>query len=200
MKRKIVIAFVLTIIFSAVLTVGIRMQSMKNAFDEELYCNVIRLHILANSDSECDQQAKLLIRDNVLGYVSDMTADAENVSDAERILSDNTEEIQKYVTDTVRKLGYSYDVSVSFSDEQYPVRYYDGFAFPSGIYKSLKIKLGEARGKNWWCVLYPSVCLSSAEGAEDLLLDSGVSKNTVKYIGSPKKYKFEFYLLELLGL
>ncbi len=200
MKMKIVVAIVFTIVFSAVLTVGIRMKSMKNAFDDDLYRNVIRLHILANSDSEYDQQAKLLIRDEVLGYVSNMTVDAENVIDAERFLSDNTEEIQRYVSDIVQKLGYNYDVSVDFCDEQYPVRYYTGFAFPSGTYKSLIIKLGKAKGKNWWCVLYPSVCLSSAEGAENLLLNSGVSKNTVKYIGSPKKYKFEFYLLELFGL
>ena len=197
--KKVLYSILSAIIFSSILTAGVRAHSMQASFDADLYDNVIRLHILANSDDYADQKAKYQIRDEVLSYISSLTEKAKDRNEARNLLENNICEIEKYVYDTSARLGYNYSVSVSLVEERYPVRYYNGFTFPSGEYLSLRIELGSGKGKNWWCVLYPSVCVSSASKTGELLSEAGVSENSVEYMKSEKKYKFEFYLLDLFG-
>ena len=201
MKRKVIkisVYIAVSLISAITFTYAVTLQNMQNSFDNELYDNVIRLHILADSDSEKDQNAKLAVRDGVKDYIYTLVSQAENKQVADKIIKDNLQNIENKVKETVSELGYSYKTEISFENEYYPVRYYEGFAFPSGEYKSLKITLGSGEGKNWWCVLYPTVCNSMATSVDKKLTSAGISENTAKMICSEsKEYEYGLYILEL---
>ncbi|MBE6623263.1 MAG: hypothetical protein E7621_03650 [Ruminococcaceae bacterium] len=201
MKRKFIkisVYITVSLVSAFVFTYAVTLQNMQNSFDSELYDNVIRLHILADSDSEKDQKAKLAVRDGVKDYIYTLVSEAENKDEADIIIKNNLQNIENKVKDTVSELGYTYKTQVFFENEYYPVRYYEGFAFPSGDYKSLKITLGSGEGKNWWCVLYPTVCNSMATDVDKKLKSAGISENTAKMICSEsKEYEYGLYILEL---
>lgn len=198
---RIIVSAVFALIFAIIFTVGISAQRMQQRFDSEIYGNLVRLHILADSDSEYDQEAKLKIRDKVTEHIADMVSSCTDVSQASEIIASNMENIRKYVQGASDGLGYDYEITLDFGEEYYPVRYYDGFCFPAGKYKSLRIKLGSGQGKNWWCVLYPTVCTAMASDVPDMLEDAGISEETVDIVCEDNnKYRLEFFLLELLGI
>lgn len=197
---KMLIICVLSACFAFVVAFSVSLSRMQNCFESELYGNVIRLHILANSDSEADQKAKLMIKNRVIDHISEMVSDADSSDQAAVAIETHIPEINDYVQQVSNELGYDYRITASFSEEKYPVRYYDGFAFPAGTYKSLRINLGSGEGKNWWCVLYPSVCTSPSEKTSELLSKAGMSDETVNYICQDEKYIIRFRFLEWLGL
>ncbi len=197
---KLCFAVALSLCFAFIIAFSVSVARMQNRFDEELYGNVIRLHILANSDSEFDQQAKIQIKNRVVDHISQLTCGAQSAEDAADIIMANKDKINEYVQTVAQELGYDYEVSTDFSDEKYPVRYYSGFAFPAGTYKSLRINLGNGIGKNWWCVLYPSICVAPVDEVDELLQKNGISDETVRYICEDEKYILRFRFLELLGL
>lgn len=179
------------------LTAAVSAQRMQRRFDVDLYQNVIRLHVIANSDSAADQAAKLAVRDEIVSYLSDLTADADDARAAEKILTAHLDDIRARARLAAEDAGCPYHVDAVFSEERYPVRYYDGFAFPAGTYRSLRIVLGAGEGKNWWCVLYPAVCVSMSSEVPSLLADAGVGEKTVEIVcGKRKNYKLGMYLLE----
>lgn len=130
--------------------------------EEAVYDSVIRLHVLANSDSDTDQEYKLLVRDEVLSYVQDLLKDCKTREDAAARLSAHLDDIQQTAESCLTALGCNDVVSVSFGEENYPTRQYESCCFPSGSYLSLRVCIGEAAGQNWWCVLFPTLCLSAA--------------------------------------
>ncbi|MCD8035939.1 MAG: stage II sporulation protein R [Clostridiales bacterium] len=121
---------------------------------------VIRFHVLANSDEDFDQSLKLDVRDGILEYLSEDMQKCESRDDAEKYLSAKTAEIAKLAEKIIEAEGYSYDVKAELSDEHYPVRYYGSAVFPEGDYLSLRVTIGEGEGHNWWCVMYPPLCLN----------------------------------------
>ena len=197
---KISVALVVSLLSAFVFTIGITAQHMQEKFDNEIYGNMVRLHILANSDSEFDQSAKFAIRDEIVEYISGIVSSAENAEEASEIILSNIDEINSFAELASARLGYDYDISTDFGEEYYPVRYYDGFSFPSGVYKSLIIKLGSGNGKNWWCVLYPTVCGSVATSVPEKLSEAGMSDETIDIVcDTDGKYDVEFFILEMLG-
>ena len=128
-----------------------------------LYTELTRLHIIANSDSAEDQMLKLEVRDRVLAITEQLTRDADNASDARRLLSEQLDTIQLAAQETVYRNGASYPVSVTLEDNVFfDRRVYDTFSLPAGEYCALRVKIGAARGKNWWCVVFPPLCTSAA--------------------------------------
>ena len=127
---------------------------------ENISENVFRLHIIANSDSEADQTLKLYVRDNILDLSKTLYDGCESVGDAVLITKNNIE----LITETAQKvLAFNhceYEVKSVVTKEYFNTRYYDSFKLPAGEYNSLKIVIGEGKGKNWWCVMFPSVCLT----------------------------------------
>lgn len=133
-----------------------------------IYDDVIRLHVLANSDSEYDQSLKLYVRDAVLSYVDGIISAADNKEEAEALISDATAEIESVAKSAVAEYGGDYDVTVTLSKEEYPRKSYGAVTLPSGTYTSLRVMIGDAEGANWWCVLFPRLCTSLAlEAASD---------------------------------
>lgn len=125
--------------------------------------NTLRLHILANSDSPADQALKLKIRDAVLSHSGELFSGCDTrqkmVSAAQEQLSD----IQRIAEQTAMQNGYDLPVTVSVTDMFFETRRYDNVLLPAGTYTAVRIELGEAAGKNWWCVLYPPLCVSAAQ-------------------------------------
>lgn len=172
--------------------------------EAEIYDNVIRLHVLANSDNEDDQALKLKVRDAVLEEVSVLCFDVSDTEEAKEKINNEIPRIEAVIKDYINELGYDYDVSIDFDEEIYATREYEDFSFPAGKYLSMQVKIGSAEGKNWWCVLFPPMCLSSAveskADAEATLMNIGLSGDQYKIITESEnaKYNVRFKILETI--
>lgn len=158
--------------------------------EDEIYDKVIRLHIIAASDSEYDQDLKLRVRDEILK--SDVFGTAENMSDAEQIIEGSEAQLLEIAKGAVEKYGNGETVEVKWGYERYPTRLYENTVYPAGKYRSLRIIIGEGEGQNWWCVLFPPLCTES--GVAELPLDKE-AKNTFT-LGGKKKYTIRLKILE----
>ena len=156
-----------------------------------IYQDTVRLHILANSDNTEDQTLKLKLRDAVLEEYGQSLSAFESVSDAEKELSDKLSEVKSFADLKIKELGYDYKSTVSLTNEWYDTRHYESFSLPCGYYTSLKIVIGEGDGENWWCVMYPPLCLDAAL--------SDTSYSAAEEILISKKYNVKFKMLELIS-
>ena len=162
-----------------------------------IYDEVLRLHVIANSDSDADQKLKLLVRDAILEETQKILKNAKSREEAEKIISENSALLENIALETVRKNQFDYPVTLELGREKYPTKNYESCAFPSGEYLSLRIKIGEASGQNWWCVLFPPLCLSAATD-KDAFTSVGITDNQYQIITETDnpKYKIRFKLLE----
>jgi stage II sporulation protein R len=172
---------------------------LPSSSDMELYDGIIRLHVLANSDSDADQAKKLLVRDAVLAAVSELLTDITDRTEAETVLRKNLHMIEQTAADVFSREENPPDVSVTLTEETYPTRYYGAFTLPAGTYTSLRVLIGEAEGANWWCVLFPTLCVG-AEPSPELLIEAGLTPSQIRIItGDSAGIKIKFRLLELLS-
>ena len=165
--------------------------------ESNVYDSVLRLHVIANSDSDEDQALKLLVRDAVLHEAESLLQNISDRKNAEIIISQNTEHLRLTAEKAVRENGFSYPVSISLGKENYPTKIYESCAFPAGEYTSLQIFIGNASGQNWWCVLFPPLCLSAATD-KDAFASVGITDGQYQIITDTKnpKYKIRFKILE----
>lgn len=153
---------------------------------EELRGDVLRLHVIANSDSDEDQAVKLEVRDMLLEITKDRVGDAVDKADAEAFFRENSEELTEAVNELLRERGFGYGAAMSIARSEFETREYDGFTLPSGEYDALKVVLGNGNGRNWWCVLFPPLCVSAADGSElpareyDLMQSGGTLRYKIK--------------------
>ncbi len=153
---------------------------------------LIRLHVVANSDSEEDQELKLEVRDAILGYVSELTGDCESKDEAVAVITSHIEEIADVAESVL--VGTGFEVSVSYENVLVDKREYDDFTLPEGYYDALCVLIGEASGKNWWCVLYPSLCVSGAISIDDC---EELDDSDLIIIKEPEKVKYKLFCYEL---
>ncbi len=165
----------------------------------EIYDKTLRLHIPANSDSEADQSLKLKVRDAVISLLEKPLSNCETKADAVAVVEDMKSEIEKVSAGVIADEGMNYKAKVTVTQENYPRREYEGISLPAGEYTSVKIELGEAEGKNWWCVLFPQVCTSSA-CPEKVLAEVGFTASQIKLLTEDEEteYVVKFKLLELV--
>ena len=173
------------------------------AEQRELSDKLIRLHVIANSDSEADQALKLKVRDAVTGELEAMLKSAGSRDEAAETLRENLQLISRLCEDTIIREGYDYTVNVTLGVENYPTRVYDTFSLPAGEYQSLKITIGSGEGKNWWCVVFPPVCYTAA--TKEDLSEMDFSDDEVELItddGGEQVFKFKIleWLSELKDL
>lgn len=133
---------------------------------EELTEDVLRVHILANSDSAADQSLKLHVRDKVLEECSDYFSGCDNKDEALRITRDHLSEIEALAAEEIRAKGFHYSVSAQVEELYFNTRYYEDFTMPAGWYDALRLTIGSGEGRNWWCVMYPSLCVGAASDTE----------------------------------
>ena len=165
--------------------------------DYEIYDSCVRLHVLANSNSEEDQEVKLKVRDRILSELS--SYDVKTKEEALKTVEENKERLEKIAKDELRKNGFDYDVKIDIGYEDYPTRNYEDFSLPAGTYTSVRVLLGSGEGENWWCVLYPPLCTQTAiKYDDDACIDVGLTKDQYSLITqSNGKYKVKFKILEI---
>ena len=183
------IAFVLVVIYSLI---------PFQAQCDNISNDVFRLHILANSDSEYDQSVKLKIRDRVLEYSKSLFESASSKEEAESLISQNLDNITQVAQNELQNLGCGQNVRAEIKKMYFTTRYYDSYTLPSGMYDALRITIGSGKGHNWWCVMYPSICVSAASEQDEKAkraLDDGeydIIKN--------EKYSYKFKVVELFEM
>lgn len=195
---KKIFACIICILLSTLLISAIPLDG-----EEKLYENVIRLHIIANSNSDEDQALKLKIRDKILLEYSKKLANTESVDKATEAVVTLIDEINATAQQVVESEGYNYNVETVLGTEYYPTREYGELHFPSGNYTSLRIIVGDGEGKNWWCVLFPPLCVSTAYGDAITADDSvpvGLTPEQYRIISKSEdtKYVIKFKVLEML--
>lgn len=124
--------------------------------------DVLRLHIIANSDSDFDQELKLKVRDAVIENVSELYIGVNSKEEAEKITRDNIDLVNEIASNTVKEYGYDYKINACVTKKFFDTRYYDDFTMPAGVYDTVQITIGQGEGKNWWCVMYPTLCVGAS--------------------------------------
>ena len=163
MKRKIWIAgiaigLVITGTLMHFYGEAVKGQTRQRAIAEQ----IIRLHVIANSDSEEDQAVKLKVKETIITYLRGEMMDAHSVEEARQTIREHLPEVEEIAREKLLKEGYTYEVNASLEDCYFPVKEYGDMTFPAGQYEALRVKLGKSSGRNWWCVMYPNMCFQGS--------------------------------------
>lgn len=179
--------FILTIIISN--SVGFIKDGRKL---DQLRESVLRLHILADSDSEEDQRLKLCVRDALLERSGELFGEADDLESAEEAALEALPEIVDIAEDTLRAQGCDSTVRAYLADMEFDERVYGNITMPAGKYRALRIEIGEAKGHNWWCVMYPPLCIPAAEEVESRNEKEYFDEKELDIVYRPKKYRIKF--------
>lgn len=190
MSKKLFVFLPLLLIF----TLLFGSLSYTNDASNDISNKVLRMHVLANSNSIDDQRLKISVKNNILKSTQELFTDCDNLEESIETAQSNTELIKASAQEVIKKYNKNYDVKVYVDNEFFDVREYKDFTLPSGNYNTVKIVIGEGKGKNWWCVMYPAVCISAC--SDDF--DKALTKEEKKLITS-KKYIPKFKILEIIN-
>lgn len=168
---------------------------------QELADSVIRFHVIANSDSEEDQALKLAVRDRVLERAEGLYPEGATLAEAQRALEGNLSTLAAAGRAVVEERGYDYPVSATLEDCWFPTKEYEGFSLPAGTYTALRVTVGEGKGRNWWCVAFPPLCLGAASETVDEAAQAGAFTpgQAALITGDGQGYVLKFKAMELLG-
>lgn len=202
MRKNITIICIISILF--LIFIILCANSYTSAVSSDISSSVFRLHVIANSDSDEDQNLKYIVRDKVLEYMNTLVD--TNVSSKEetvKIISDNLDNFKNIAQNTVYENGYNYDVNVEIGNFAFPTKNYGDISLPAGYYDALRISIGNADGRNWWCVMFPPLCfvdVSSGivpEESKTTLEDTLSNEEYDLISGSSTQFEFKFKLVEL---
>lgn len=185
MKRytKFKMIFILSILLF--LYIFVAAFSYVSRISSSLAENVLRLHVIANSDSEEDQKLKYIVRDNLINYMNSICSNTTSKEEATEIVSNHIQDFTEIANKTIEENGFSYCADVQLGNFEFPTKTYADISFPSGFYDALEIRLGNSSGQNWWCVLYPALCF--IDTSSGMLPDS--SKEELENNLSEEEYK-----------
>lgn len=180
--------------------------SYVQAVSSDLKSSVFRLHVIANSNSEEDQNLKYVVRDNLLNYMNEICKDCKTKAEAIAIANDSKDQFKKIAEDTIIKEGFSYNVNVTIGEFDFPTKQYGDISLPAGLYDALRVEIGEAKGNNWWCVMFPPLCfvdVSSGvvpDSSKELLEDElGTEEFALISDKADSNVRFKFKLLEIFS-
>lgn len=194
----------LLLMFLLFVYVLIAASSYTKAVCTDIANNVFRLHVIANSDSEEDQKLKYIVRDSILSYVNGILENINNKEDVALTINNHIDEIKNIAQQAVYNEGFTYDVEIEVGNFKFPTKTYGNISFPPGLYDALRVKIGNASGKNWWCVMFPPLCfvdVSSGIVPEDSkeLMESNLSSEDYALVSSSKNTtKIKFKVVEVL--
>ncbi len=181
---SLLIGFIVTIIFSV--------TSFAETCDE-IRSDTLRLHVLANSDSVEDQKLKLKVRDAVLNAGEKIFDGSVTKENAEEKIKSEKEKLISAAKKVIKESGFDYDVEITVTEEFFTTRTYENVTLPAGKYKAVRVLIGESAGKNWWCVMFPPLCIPAAEADINLFF----SESEVKLVESNPKYEMRFKIVEI---
>ena len=172
--------------------------SWLGGYRECLSGKLLRLHVVANSDSDADQALKLEVRDAVLDCAAGYLENVSDVRAAEQVLGAHLAEWAGAGQAVVREKGYDYAVRASLGTSHFPTKTYDGFALPAGDCRALRVTIGAGEGRNWWCVVFPALCVSAASEWQDTAVSGGLAGEDVRLMAvEDEGYVLRFKCLEL---
>jgi stage II sporulation protein R len=194
MKKNIIIVTILLSIFIILTTF-----SYSKAVCKDLSDSVLRLHVIANSNSVEDQNLKYKVRDALLTYMNSLVSNSTSKKEVLEIASEHLSNFKDIATNVIKENGYNYDVNVELGNFEFPTKQYGDISFPAGYYDALKVEIGSHQGRNWWCVMFPPLCFvdvtsgvvpeDSKENLKDNLSDEDYSIISKDSITSEFKFK-----------
>lgn len=199
--KNLKIIVILVFLFLAYIFVSA--YSYVSAISDNLYNSVFRLHVIANSDSKEDQDLKYIVRDNLINYMNENSSEFSNKEEVVQYSKHHIKDFEKIALDTIKSLGFDYPVQVEVGNFDFPTKNYGDVSFPAGYYDALRVKIGSASGKNWWCVMFPPLCFvdtttgiipaSSKESLHEELSDENY-----KIVSDARNvnYSFKFKIVE----
>ena len=168
--------------------------------------SVFRLHVIANSDSEEDQNLKYKVRDTLLKHMKELCCDCKNKDEAIKIVKEHLEEFKQIALQTINDNGYSYNINIKIGNFEFPTKEYGDISLPAGFYDALKVEIGEAKGQNWWCVMFPPLCFIDVtsgvvpeESKKQLENDLSEEEFALVSEDSDIKIQFKFKILEFFN-
>lgn len=204
MQKQLKYIKVFAILMAAVLTCLIfygrelHLEAKVKKTQQELAKEVFRFHVLANSDSEEDQALKMKVKEEVLSYMKESLPEAETVQETKDWAREHEKEIERTAEEVIRREGYAYKADASVCVCDFPDKSYGDVFFPAGKYEALRIEIGNAQGRNWWCVLYPNLCfvdsihaVVSEEGKEDL--QEVLTDEEYEMVTATSKFKIKWF-------
>ncbi|MGL5713076.1 MAG: stage II sporulation protein R [Paraclostridium sp.] len=212
MKRIKVRILVLSLLLISILSLSYiyiygemnKIDSISEGYKDKL----IRFHVLANSDTEEDQDLKLKVRDGIISYLQPKLKESESIEQSEEIILEENDNIKKVGENIIKENGYNYEVDVKLEYANFPAKQYSNIVLPAGEYKALRILIGEAEGKNWWCVMFPPLCFVDENNGvidkeTDEKLKSVLTDEEYKLIAETnsdktKNVKFKFKIIEIV--
>lgn len=204
MKKKVYIALLLICLLNLNSCTSSNIVEDYQSTDELVYENIvnkiIRFHVIANSNSEEDQNLKLKVRDRVIEFVSNSLSESKSLDESRRFIIDNKNNIEAIAEAVIKENGYDYSVDSSLSRENFPDKVYGDVIFPQGEYEAYRILIGEAKGENWWCVMFPPLCFvdGTKEAVDSTKIVSSLEEDNEKDNSKNNKIKFRFKLFEIL--
>lgn len=180
--------------------------SYAKTISEDLANSVFRLHVIANSDSKEDQDLKYKVRDKLIEYMNSLIPNCKNKQDVISISKNHIDDFKKIALDTIKAEGFDYNVQIKIGNFNFPTKQYGDISFPAGFYDALRVEIGNAEGKNWWCVMFPPLCFVDIstgivpdESKEEM--KNNMSEEEFALISDNKdsNIQFKFKLLEFFG-
>ena len=162
---------------------------------EEIRSDVLRLHVIANSDTSVDQNLKLRLRDYILQEGKDIFNGSVNVENAVEKIEPVLPELEKSAKAFVNQAGFDYDVKISLSNEYFTTRTYETVTLAAGKYLALRVVIGSGEGHNWWCVMFPPMCVPAADKKDEI--ENVFSEKEIKLVESKPKYEPRFKVVEI---
>ena len=208
-RKRIYILIGILIAILSVTTVLISKEISKiEACSYDYKEKLIRFHVIANSDAEEDQELKLKVRDEIISYLQPKLENSSSIEESEKIITSEYDNLQSISRETILDNGYEYDVKVGIEYSNFPTKQYSNVILPAGEYKALKVVIGEGKGKNWWCVMFPPLCFVDEENgvidkSTDEKLQSVLDEEEYNLITTKNKeegnvVKFKFKIVEVV--
>lgn len=162
---------------------------------EEIRSDVLRLHVIANSDSSVDQNLKIRLRDYILEEGEDIFDGSVNVENAVKKIEPKLAELENSAETFVKNAGFDYDVKITLSNEYFTTRTYESVTLPAGKYLALRVVIGSGEGHNWWCVMFPPMCVPAADKKDEI--ENVFTDKEIKLVESKPKYEPRFKVVEI---
>ena len=200
------IKMILILSFLLLLYTTISAISYAETISYDIADSVFRLHVIANSDSEEDQNLKYKVRDSLLNYMNEICSNCSSKEEAINIVEKHQNEFKEIALKTIKENGYSYNVNINIGNFEFPTKTYGDISLPSGFYDALRVEIGEAKGKNWWCVMFPPLCfvdVSSGVVPEESkeMIQNNLSEEEFALVSenSSTDIQFKFKLVEFFA-
>lgn len=204
MKKNLKMVIILT--FLLFLYTSICAISYAQNISTDIANSVFRLHVIANSDSKEDQDLKYKVRDNLLDYMNSICKNCESKEEAISIVEKNKTTFEQIAMDTIKEQGYSYPVKINIGNFEFPTKTYGDISLPAGYYDALRVEIGEAKGQNWWCVMFPPLCfvdITSGVVPDESkeLMENNLSEEEFALVSdkTDNEIQFKFKLLEFFN-